>query len=160
MKVLAVAVCLSFLAAPLRAWQSQPSLAEIAEKEKQRRAAAAKSGKKVYTEDDLKRAGGKSASFPEGNGTEASGDAAKPADGAKPAEGTGAAQPAAGAADAKPPKTDTEIRAERRTDLQKQMDQQVKRRAELQKRIEEAQRALGDPSHNSYGAGHANATKS
>jgi hypothetical protein len=150
MRVLALVVCVSFLAAPVRAWQSQPSLGELAEKEKQRRAAAAKKGKKVYTEDDLKRAGGKSASFPEGS-------SATETASAQPGETKAEGQPAA--ADAKPPKTDAELRAERRTELQGKMDAQVKRRGELQKRVDDIQRSLSDPTHNPYGAAHGDNTK-
>jgi hypothetical protein len=128
MKTLSVALLLALLPLQVKA----QSLAEVAEKEKQRRAAA-KTGKKVYTEDDLKRAGGKTASFPEGP---ASSEATPASTETKPSSGT----------DAAPPKTGAENRADKRAELQKRLDEELKVKATVQKAVDDAQRELGDVS--------------
>ncbi len=134
MKPYVVALFLALLPIPARA-QSQPSLAELAEKEKARRAAAAKAGKKVYTEDDLHRAKG----------------TANVQDGAAGTSTAGAGDAKAPGAD-KPAKTDDETRNEKKAELQRRMDTELKVKATVEKAIADAQRELGDSGNVTFGS--------
>jgi hypothetical protein len=133
-RVLLTAVLL--VAAPsASAWQAgnSPSLGEIAERTKKEREArrAGKPAVKVITEADLKA---------HSWGTTESE--------AAPAGATTATTPAAapGAPDARKEKTDDEIRAEKRQQIEKQIAEQVEIAGIVRKAMDDAQRELNDPS--------------
>ena len=124
-RALAVAVVLC-AAAPLAA----QSLGEAAEKQKKERKGQAK----VYTEDDLRRAGMRTATPPE---MAPAGEAAK-------------AEPAA----AKPKgdeKTDDQLRAEKRAEFEKKIQEQLATIAQVRKAMDDAQRELSDLSNYTMG---------
>lgn len=110
------------------AWQSAgtPSLGEIAEQTKKEREArrGGKPAPKLVTESDLKPAPASA------GGAETA--AAKPA-------------AAAGASDQKLPKTDDELRAEKKTEYEKKLAEQVQSIGVIRKAMEDAQRELNDP---------------
>ena len=141
MKYLSVAVCLALLPLPAQAWQSssdQPSLAEVAQKDKERRAKEKKPAKS-FTDADLKSSGRSTFNVMEGVSTTA------PAAGEAKAEG----EAAPGAAK---PKSDDELRAQKKTDLQRRLDEQKKLIEVVQKAVADAQRELGDVANTTYGS--------
>lgn len=121
MKILAIVTGVSLFAVPLLA--QEPSLAELAERQKKAR----KGQTKVITEDDL-RAGGR-----------------KPY---VPAEATSTAAPAASSSPAasggKKEKSDLEIRAEKKAEFEAQIKKWVAFIAETKKLMEGAQLELND----------------
>jgi hypothetical protein len=119
-RALAVAVVLC-AAVPL----SAQSLTEAAEKQKKER----KGQPKVYTEDDLRKAGARVATPPE---IAPAGDPAKP-------------EPAAAAAKPKADeKTDDQLRAEKKAELEKKIQEQQAIIVQVRKAMADAQRELGD----------------
>ncbi len=116
------------------AWQSagKPSLGEIAERTKKEREAKRgnKPAPKVLTEADLKARPSVSSDVP-ADGTDAT--AAAPA------------APAAGPADAKAPKTDEQLRAEKRQEIEKKIAEQRATVGIVRKAMDDAQRELSDP---------------
>jgi hypothetical protein len=131
----------ALLACVLAPWGAVPasaqSLAEAAAKERERR-----KGKttKVVTETDLRSSGRPTATPPE---LAPSGDAA-PAGSASPAPG---ASPAAEA----PQKTDEELRAEKKTDLERRLKQQNDIIEATRKMMEQAQLELNDTGNLTFG---------
>lgn len=123
-RVLAVAVLLC-AAAPLAA-QSLPEAAERQKKERKGQA-------RVYTDEDLKRAGARTA-FP-----------AEPAPSAE-------ASPAAAAAKTKAEeKTDDQLRADKKAELEKKIQEQQQIIAQVRKMMDDAQRELNDLSNYTVG---------
>ena len=114
------------------AWQSAgtPSLGEIAERTKKEREAArgGKPAPKIVTEADLKSA-------PANPDASAGGAETAPA---KPPA-------AAGAAGQKPPKTDDELRADKKKEYEKKIAEQDQTIAVIRKAMEDAQLELNDP---------------
>lgn len=133
------------LAAPV-GFAQEPSLAELAKREKKRRKATA-GATRTITEAELKKPSTGTFSAPEG-----------PAAGSEAATGTApAAGTAPGAAPgASPEKTEDELRTERqdkwRQDLQKARDDLAK----AQDQVAKLEAALGDTSQNVYSASRAN----
>lgn len=130
------------LACVLAPWGAVPasaqSLAEAAAKERERR-----KGKttKVVTEAELRSSGRQTATPPELVGEEgAPAGSASPAPGAKPA-GEGEA----------PPKTDEELRAEKKTDLEKRLKMQNDIIAATRKMMDEVQLELNDTGNLTFG---------
>jgi hypothetical protein len=138
MKPMVVSVVLVALAAPALARQSSqsgPSLAEVAEKEKERRKAAKKPAK-TYTEADLKRGGISTFNAQVGE--------SQPV----PADANPSPAPAAGAA---PAKTSDELRADKRKELQARLDEQKKLAEVVRKAKADAELELGDVANISVG---------
>jgi len=132
--VLVLLVGASVAAAPLLEAQS---LAELAKQERERRKSAKAPGR-VITETDLQRrypASEATASTGTPKAAETSSTSAKPA--AKPG------QPAE--------KTADELREERRAELQKKVDEQVKRIGEIRQTMDAAQTDLNDLSTLTFG---------
>jgi hypothetical protein len=126
-RALAVAVLL-WAAAPLAA----QSLPEAADKQKKERKGQAK----VYTDDDLRKAGARTATPPE---------IGAPADAAK-------AEPAAAATKPKADeKTDDQLRAEKKADLEKKFQEQQAIIVQVRKAMDDAQRELSDLSNYTMG---------
>lgn len=124
---LAVALLLC-AAAPLAA----QSLPEAAEKQKKERKGQAK----VYTEDDLKRAGARAALPPE---------AAPPAEAATSEPAAAAAKPKA------EEKTDDQLRAEKKAELEKKIQEQQGIIAQVRKMMDDARQELNDLSNYTVG---------
>jgi len=116
------------------AWQAAgtPSLGEIAERTKKDREVRRgnKPAKRVVTEADLK---------PAPAPVVTSDSSAVGADSAA------AEAPAGGAGEAKAPKTDEELRAEKKTEFEKKIAEQVQTMGVIRKAMEDAQNELNDP---------------
>jgi hypothetical protein len=148
LQAVAVVVATLLLAAPAASAQS---LGEVAAREKAKR--KGKEPGKVFTEDDLRRAGGV-VSAPGGSSTTE--PEAAPAPGEAPSGEPAEPGAAAGQAAPSPPeKTEDEIRAEQQEAWQARLDDATQfdlndtsggvftpRRAQLQQRLEEAQQRL------------------
>ena len=135
MRIVAAVACVSLLALPAVAWQeSQPSLAEIARKDKERRAAA-KPPKKVLTNEDLDNA--------KGRGVQILVDA-PPASNAPAAENA----PPPGA---KAEKTETDKRADKQKEYQKQVADEVRMIGAIRKAMDDAQAELSSAGGGSFG---------
>jgi len=135
-----VGVLVFLLGAPAAA--SAQSLAELAEKEKKRRESVKSSGK-VITNDDL---GSRSRARPP-DSTEAQ---------ATPSPG---AQGKQAAADEAPEKTPSELREEKRVEIQKKIDEQVGLIRAVQEVIDETQLELNDLSTLTLGSRRRNLLK-
>jgi hypothetical protein len=127
-RALAVAVLL-FAAGPLGA----QSLPEAAEKQKKERKGQAK----VYTEDDLRKAGARTATPQE---------LAPSADQAKPDAAGAAAKPKTDE------KTDDQLRAEKKAEFDKKIKDQQDLIAQVRKMMDDAQRELSDLSNYTVGS--------
>jgi hypothetical protein len=114
------------------------SLAEIAEKEKERRKAAKKPAK-TFTESDLKRGGMSTFNAQVGEGSSAPADASAPA--TSPSPDAGGAKP----------KSSDELRAEKQKQLQARLDEQKKLADVVRKAKAEAEQELGDVANMSVG---------
>lgn len=131
MRRLVLTTAFLLVASGASAWQSTngPSLGEIAERTKKEREAkrGSKPAPKMITEADLK------------SRPSASGDVAS--------ETTtdAAAAPAATPAGAKAPKTEEQLRAEKRQDIEKKIADQRETVTIVRKAMDDAQRELGDP---------------
>jgi hypothetical protein len=124
-------------APPLAAAQS---LAEVAKKEKERRQRV-KGSSKVITEGDLRKTRSSRSSVPVTAGAET-----------EESESTTAEEPSAPAAAAEEEeKTDAELRAERQTEIQEQIDYRRKKIQTLQEHIAAARLELNDVSDMTYG---------
>jgi hypothetical protein len=125
---------------------SAQSLAEAAAKEKARRKALTPG--KVYTEADLRRAGGEA---PPASTAAATDETATP-------EGTEASpkpEAAPGAAGAEKPKSDDEIRAEKQKDWNKRVAKANEEISRLNTEIAAIEAAVGDIRQNLYGSSRA-----
>lgn len=145
MRYLSVAVCLALLPSTARAVQSssdQPSLAEVAQKDKERRAKEKKPAKS-FTDADLKSSGRSTFNVMEG---------LTPA----PATEEAKAETAPGAAK---PKSEEELRAQKKVDLQRRLDEQKKLVEVIQKAVADAQRELADVANTTYGSRRDGLTK-
>jgi hypothetical protein len=143
MKITVAVPAIILCAVPL-ATSQEPSLAEAARKEREKRARAGQT--KVMTEEDLKKAKSSVVIPPA---------PASPSE--APKEGAAATGAAAGAA--KPEKTDEELRAERKAELQKKMDEQGRIVAAVRKAVADAQRELNDLGTYTFGPRRASLMK-
>lgn len=130
MKAAAVAVCLVFLAPPARAWQ-EPSLAEVAQREKERRVKA-KPPTKVLTDDDL-------------------GSSRSHVQVLVDAEAKAQSEGQAGK-DGKPAKTGEELRADKRADYQRRIEEQQTKIASFRKQVAQVQLDMNDLTSYLYGS--------
>ena len=139
---------LALMLVALPAWSqssgtAEPSLAEKAEKAKKERAARKATGTaptKSFGDDDLKGSGSKTAS---------SSDAST----------AGAAAPKGDTKAEKAEKTDDQAKAQRREVIQKQLAEEQKRIALIEKTMADAQRELGDITNYTYGSRRASLQK-
>lgn len=144
-----ILTALAFVLVALPAWSqsngtTESSLAERAEQAKKERAARRASGTapaKSFGDNDLKGSGSKA--------TSASADGSTPA--AAPAKGDEKAEKAA--------KTDEQAKAERRDVISKQLVEEQKRIALIEKTMADAQRELGDITNYTYGSRRASLQK-
>jgi hypothetical protein len=139
--IAAAGFCALLLPAPSNA----QGLAEAAAKEKARRKALAPG--KVYTEDDLRRAGGGSTTSSAPT-TEPSPSPAGDAAGQK-------ADPAAPSKEAPKAKTDDELRAEKEKSWRDRLTKTNEQIGQLSSEISSLEALLGDPSQSIYGPNRA-----
>jgi hypothetical protein len=144
-----IVTALAFVLVALPAWSqssapAETSVAERAEQAKKERAArraSASTPVKSFGDEDLKGGGSKPAA--------ASTDASTPAD--SPAKGDAKADKAV--------KTDDQAKAERRDVIQKQLVEEQKRIALIEKTMADAQKELGDITNYTYGTRRASLQK-